>query len=269
VIVTAYHRSPGGNLPPFRQVIHATCPPQPPGAVWWWSSGAGQALSTAHYFQSPSSGGSAHFVADVGQLVQCLPQDAVAWHAPPNPRTLGYEICGQSWYSREQWLSPQVWPAVVLVAAQVRADAGRFGIPFRRMSVAEVRAGGHGQCGHVDVSAAFHQSDHTDPGPNFPWDRFTALLEGPGTPSGNESGGLTAASGTSGTPPTSDPAKTTDEDVMATLDEVRLMLQQEIKKAVDQLHSDHKVILHGGDSNHPYSIDSIAKHVGVDPQEAA
>jgi hypothetical protein len=265
IFVPAYHRSPGGNLPPFRQVIHATCPPQPANAAWSWSSQAGMAVSTAHYFQEPTSGGSAHYVADVGEIISCLPVDAVAWHAPPNPHTLGYEVCGQSSYTREQWLDPAVWPAVVLVAAQVKADAKRFGIPIHRLSVAEVQANHAGQCGHVDVSNAFHQSDHTDPGPNFPWDRFMALLQDPQSTSGVVSGGSAAASGTSGTPSTDQPANTTtEEDVMASLDEVRAMLQEELAKITAQLHADHKVILHGGDANHPYSIDSIARHVGVD-----
>lgn len=264
--IAAYHRSPGGNVPPTRQVVHATCPTQPKDVAWFWSSGSGMAEATARYFQGSGSGGSAHYVGDVGELVQCLPSDAVAWHAPPNPHSLGYEICGQSWYTREQWLSTPVWPAVERVAAQVRADAHQFGIPIRRLSVADVRAGLHGQCGHVDVSEAFRQSDHTDPGPGFPWDRFMQLLEGPVPPHGAVSDGPNHVPGTSGTPGASSPADSSSEDVMASLDEVRTVLQEELKKVVDQLHADHKVILHGGDSAHPFSIDSIAKHVGVDAE---
>lgn len=93
-------------------------------------------------------------------------------------------------------------------------------------------------------------------------------VQHPASTYGGVSDARTSASGSPGTPAASNPADSSSEDVMATLDEVRQMLQEEIKKAVDQLHADHKVILHGGDSNHPFSIDSIAKHVGVDPETA-
>jgi N-acetyl-anhydromuramyl-L-alanine amidase AmpD len=35
-----------------------------------------------------------------------------------------------------------------------------------------------GICGHVEVSQAFHLSTHTDPGPNFPWSQFMAVVLG-------------------------------------------------------------------------------------------
>ncbi|HET7386837.1 MAG TPA: peptidoglycan recognition family protein [Nocardioidaceae bacterium] len=176
-LIVAYHRSAGVNIPPTRLVIHATAP----GLGYPRASAAGQALATAHYFQSPTSGGSAHHVADVSTIVRCLPDDAIAWHAPPNPHSLGYEVCGEASYTREQWLSPQVWPAVVLTAAQVKADAAIYRIPLVRLGPADLLAGAHGICGHVDVSHAWHQSDHTDPGPGFPWPEFMALLT-PATP---------------------------------------------------------------------------------------
>ncbi len=178
------HFSSGSNLPPFAQTIHATCPGQPSNVPWSWSSQAGMAVGTADYFKSQASGGSAHVVCDVATSVRCAPDDMICWHAPVNIRTLGYEICGQSWYTRDQWLSPEVWPAVARVAAEVKADAIRYGIPIHRCTVDEVRANHGGQRGHVDVSNAFHQSDHTDPGPNFPWDRFMLLLGPGGAPAG-------------------------------------------------------------------------------------
>ena len=168
------HESGGGNVTPFAQTIHATCP----GLGYPSASRAGRAVETAHYFQNPSSGGSAHVVCDVSTSVRCAPDDMVCWHAPPNSRTIGYEICGESTYARDQWLSPEVWPAVARVAAEVKADAIRYGIPIHRCTVDEVRANHGGQRGHVDVSNAFHQSDHTDPGYGFPWDRFMLLLGG-------------------------------------------------------------------------------------------
>lgn len=171
MIQASYHGGEG-NLPPIRQVIHCTAP----GIGYPAASAKGQAVGTARYFQTPATGGSAHWVFDIAEAVRCLADSTVGYHAPPNPHSLGYEICGEVTYTREQWLSPEVWPAVVDCAAQVKADAHKYGIPIHKLTVAETAADHAGQCGHVDVSEAFHQSDHTDPGPNFPWDRFMALL---------------------------------------------------------------------------------------------
>lgn len=179
VTTRAYHQSAGSNLPVVRIVIHATCPPNVPYPA---ASAAGQAAATARYFTSPASGGSAHYVCDVAGEEHCLPDDAIAWHAPPNPHSVGIEICGQSTYTRDEWLSPQVWPAVQRAAARTNELAGRLGVPARRLTVDQVKANVAGVCGHVDVSQAFHQSDHTDPGPDFPWDRFMAELATPAAP---------------------------------------------------------------------------------------
>jgi hypothetical protein len=63
-------------------------------------------------------------------------------------------------------------------AARVAELCDRLSVPKVRLSAADLVAGKHGVCGHVDVSRAFHQSDHSDPGPNFPWDEFMALVVG-------------------------------------------------------------------------------------------
>lgn len=44
--------------------------------------------------------------------------------------------------------------------------------------MADLKAGRRGICGHVDVTDAWHQSDHDDPGPWFPWDKFMAVVNG-------------------------------------------------------------------------------------------
>ena len=69
--------------------------------------------------------------------------------------------------------------AVVERAARLTADVcARYGIPLRRLRAADLVAGKRGVTGHADVSAAFHKSDHWDPGPDFPWTRFLRLARG-------------------------------------------------------------------------------------------
>jgi hypothetical protein len=195
--IQAAHHSSGSNLPPTRVVIHATCPEM----GFPRASAAGRAVSTARYFQSSSSGGSAHYVVDIGETVQCLGENVIAWHAPPNGRSLGIEICADGGsatsfknpkvrYTRAQWLSPQVWPAVLRAADLTRQMCSKYGIPVTKLSAADLRAGKRGICGHVDVSNAFHQSDHDDPGPDFPWAEFMAAVKGGAT---TQTGDLTVA----------------------------------------------------------------------------
>lgn len=171
--------SAGDNMTPNRVVIHATCP----NVGYPTASAPGSAASTARYFAGGSAGGSAHYVVDGGDEQHCVPDNTVAFHAPPNARSIGIEICSEGGtyplsYTREQWLSPQVWPAVLKAAARTAELCTRFSIPTVKINSTDLLAGAHGVCGHVDVSQAWHQSTHSDPGPQFPWPEFMAAVNG-------------------------------------------------------------------------------------------
>ncbi|MGW4425801.1 peptidoglycan recognition protein family protein [Streptosporangium sp. NPDC004631] len=175
----AVHDSGNGNLPVRRVVVHVTCP----GVGYPRASKPGAAAGTAKYFQMRSSGGSAHYIYDAGRDEQhCVPDKVIAWHAPPNSHSIGIEICGEATYTRQQWLSPQVWPAVEEAAARTRELCLLYGLPMRKLTAAQVRANAEGICGHVDVSNAFRQTDHSDPGRDFPWDEFMHLVNSEATP---------------------------------------------------------------------------------------
>jgi hypothetical protein len=169
------HDSGAGNLPVHRVVIHCTAP----GVGYPKASAKGTASGTAKYFQMQSAGGSAHYVYDAfGGAEHCVPDSVIAWHAPPNAHSIGIEICGEVTYTREQWLSDRVWPGALAAAARCRELCKRYGVPIRRLTVADLKAGREGVCGHVDVSNAFHMTDHSDPGPHFPWAEFMAAVNG-------------------------------------------------------------------------------------------
>lgn len=177
VAMLARNTSPGPN-PVRRVVIHSTSPslPYPRAAA------AGMAASTARYFQSARAGGSAHYVCDIAGEAHCVPESVVAWHAPPNTGSIGIEICSDVTYSTAQWLSPSVWPAVARAAARAADVCARHGVPAEKLSVAAVRAGERGICGHWDVSRAFGKSTHTDPGASFPWAEFMDAVRGGSRP---------------------------------------------------------------------------------------
>lgn len=180
--IQAAHVSAGNNLPATRIVIHGTVS----------LTMLGGALQIAHFFTLASAGGSAHYVVDPAQVVGCVREAEIAWHAPPNAHSIGWEFCDMvawdprypngfpneaAWHGR--WSLP-AWDAMLrLGAAGVRADALRLGVPMARIGVGQLLAGAHGICGHIDVSQAWHQTDHTDPGPDFPWDRFMGYVTNP------------------------------------------------------------------------------------------
>ena len=172
--------TPGDNAPVTRIVIHATCPD-----VGFSAASAPRAAhGTALYFASGNAGGSAHYVCGVDGEEHCVPENTVAYHAPPNGGSIGIEITAEGGqyannYTRDQWLSPLVWPAVQRAATRTRDLCARYGIPVVKLSPADLLAGKRGISGHVDVSQAWRQSTHSDPGPNFPWDRFMAEITSP------------------------------------------------------------------------------------------
>jgi N-acetyl-anhydromuramyl-L-alanine amidase AmpD len=46
----------------------------------------------------------------------------------------------------------------------------------QKLSDAQLKQGLRGIVGHDQVSRVYHKSDHTDPGPNFPWDVFMSRV---------------------------------------------------------------------------------------------
>lgn len=149
-----------------RIVIHGTVSPCVRGG----------ALNVARYFQSAGAGGSAHYTVDPGEVVASVRESVIAHHAPPNTRSIGIELCDPQKGRADRWQDDEHEAMLQRAAVLIRQVAKRWDVPLRRLTVAEVRAGKRGICGHVDVSKAFRQSDHTDPGDAFPWERLMFLV---------------------------------------------------------------------------------------------
>lgn len=176
----AAHDSGPQKEPFSRVVIHSTVSPCEPGGRH----------DIAAYFRSEASGGSAHYVVDPVGAVQCVRDHVVAWHAPPNPRTLGIEMCDipgpvpgdgrvpallkaarRTW----RWKRPNQ-QAMLHVAAQLTADLClAYDIPAVWLGPRKLRAGRRGVTSHNNVSRTWHQSTHWDPG-FWPRRRFMGLV---------------------------------------------------------------------------------------------
>lgn len=132
----------------------------------------------ARFFANSIRKASAHVAVDTNSAVRCVPDEATAWAAPgANSDGLHIELCGYARFTREEWLSGDNL-LVLKQAALVVADwATKYDIPVEHLSVGQVKDGKtRGICGHADVTEAFHESTHTDPGPNFPWPEFLQLV---------------------------------------------------------------------------------------------
>ena len=147
----------GANGPITRIVMHATVSPCLPGG----------AEGNGRYFQSPNSGGLAHFVVDPQRIVQCAPEYIATWHAPPNHGSIGIELCDPQSGSFARWSDSEHRSMLVLAKGLVHDLAARHAVPLAFVDARGLVAGHHGVTTHYEVSQAWHQSDHSDPGPGF------------------------------------------------------------------------------------------------------
>ena len=150
-------------------VIHTTEAPEGPQT----------AENVARYFASGQVVASAHMCVDQDSVVYCLPSSAVAFAAPGCNRD-GYQVehAGYARQSPEEWGDAASLSMLRLSATATREIADSLGIPLRHLTDAELAAGLSGFVGHDQVSRVYKRSDHTDPGANFPWSYYMALVRG-------------------------------------------------------------------------------------------
>ncbi|MFD3464810.1 N-acetylmuramoyl-L-alanine amidase [Streptomyces sp. NPDC058682] len=177
--VQAKWYGPGRTVPIRVIVIHDMEAPEGPRT----------AENVASWFATVSAANkaSAHVCVDNDSAVRCVADGDRAWHAPgTNSDGLGIELAGYARQTRAEWLD-QYSKGVLEQAAQVVAGwCQKHNIPAVKLTAAELKAGKRGIVGHRDVSAAYGQTNHSDPGPEFPWDyllaRVNALMGGGAKP---------------------------------------------------------------------------------------
>jgi N-acetyl-anhydromuramyl-L-alanine amidase AmpD len=118
--------------------------------------------NTLRTFRNPAKAVSAHYVvrsAD-GYVAQCVREHDIAWHAgnwDHNTRSIGIEHEG--WVDRPAYFTDAMYAHSAALTADV---CERYGIPRDRTHI----------IGHVEVPG----TDHTDPGPNWDWERFIRMV---------------------------------------------------------------------------------------------
>ena len=118
---------------------------------------------TLAIFRDPQKQVSAHYVvrsAD-GHVAQCVREADVGWHAGNwdyNTRSIGIEHEG--WVDRPDYFTDALYEQSARLTAAICAN---YGIPKDREHI----------IGHYEVPGA----DHTDPGPDWDWDRYMRLVD--------------------------------------------------------------------------------------------
>lgn len=161
------------NLPINRIVIHCTAGSEP--------RTEGAARSTVRYSESVASTrpSSYHYVADSRERLQYVYDSYVAYHAPPNQHSIGYELCCSLSNAGEgHWDLLDHKQMLRMVARDVARLCLVYDVPARKVGAAGLTVGRRGICGHADVRDAWHQTSHWDPGPHFPWSAFLRLVRG-------------------------------------------------------------------------------------------
>jgi N-acetyl-anhydromuramyl-L-alanine amidase AmpD len=124
---------------------------------------------------------SAHLTIDNKDIVSVVDEQDIAWHAGEwgtNQRSLGIELAGKASQTAKDWADAYSTAMLDIAAKQVASWCKKYNIPVVKLTPAQVSGGGKGICGHIDITNAFKVSGgHTDPGVNFPWDSFIALVK--------------------------------------------------------------------------------------------
>jgi hypothetical protein len=135
-----------------------------------------------------------HAVSDgAGSYTEVADSTMGPFHAPPANYTW-WAICmpGLAAQTREQWLDPISREHIRGVAKYIvhKWHEGGHTWPLEMRTPAELVAGGKGYTSHNNVAQAWHKTDHTDPGPSFPWDvlasDIAALVDTKPTPAPQE-----------------------------------------------------------------------------------
>lgn len=124
--------------------------------------------------------GSYHVVIDgSGTSGRENDNEYIPWAAGWTGNRIGLHVslAGRAAFTADEWLArpAQLAELARWLAWEARANA----IPLQPCGVSEIPGSGRGVCSHADIARAFPtETDHTDPGPAFPWAHVLALAAG-------------------------------------------------------------------------------------------
>jgi hypothetical protein len=119
---------------------------------------------------------SAHFSVDADSVVQSVRETDIANHAPGvNPISIGIEMAGRARQTAAEWDDEYSRSVIARTAKLTAEKCKRWDIPIVFVPSDALLRFVRGITVHAAVSEAFKRSNHYDPGPNFPLQRFLDL----------------------------------------------------------------------------------------------
>lgn len=147
------------------------------------SEGRTSAEDGAAYDARRTDGTSTHFFVDQDSTIQCVltTDESHATRTHGNDVGISIEVCGKAAQSKAQWADAASAGAIEQAAqlgVALRKKYGKAHFPLVNLTPAQLRAGQHGFAEHKDATLAWPEDHgtHTDPGPNFPWDKMFARI---------------------------------------------------------------------------------------------
>ena len=133
----------------------------------------------AGWFTNPNAQESAHYCVDDNSIVQCVNEGDYAWASGPtgNLNGIQIEMAGRASQSRADWLDDYSRAMLERTAALTADICKRHGIPVRVLTDEQVARGEAGITTHAALARVFRETDHSDPGPDFPWDFFMERVQ--------------------------------------------------------------------------------------------
>lgn len=138
------------------------------------------AEAVARWFQTlpASHKASAHVCVDWNSVIQSVWDNDVAYAAPgANHDGIQMELAGYSAQSADEWQDEYSMATLQEGARTAAYYVRKYSLPIVQLTNAQLRAGARGIVGHYQVSEVYQQSDHTDPGPHFPWAQFIGMVQ--------------------------------------------------------------------------------------------
>lgn len=148
------------------------------------TAGLAKSLAGPNWFGSTVSGTSANAIFDQTGGIEMVKPDNRAWHVGGgNNFAYGTEHCGYAAFSAAQWLTADGKKMLTASAKWNRQLADSLGIPWKRLTVAEIQAGERGLCTHNDCRLVWGGTTHTDPQwADEVWNFYLAAGSGAPTP---------------------------------------------------------------------------------------